>query len=56
MVIRADDFKDRSLFTAIVEEAQDKGIVPQGPISWDEGDSVIDLDNLELNVSPTGLN
>ena len=39
------------VFMMIVEEAQAKGIVKQGPISWDE-ESVVDLDEIEIDVTP----
>jgi hypothetical protein len=55
MILRADDFKDKGIFLCLAEEAQDKGLITAGSLSWDEGDSVVDLDTLELDVRPRAI-
>lgn len=56
MILRADDFKDKSMFLALVEESQRKGLVSSGPLSFDEGDSVVNLDEAEVEVSIRSCN
>jgi hypothetical protein len=51
MIIRAEDFSNKNVFMMIIEEAQAKGIIKQGPISWDE-ESVVDLYEFEIEVVP----
>lgn len=54
MIVRADDFNNKNVFMMIVEEAQDKNLIPKGPLAWDEK-SVVDLDEIEINVVPCNL-
>lgn len=56
MILRADDFKDRGMFLSLIEEAQALGIVKKGPLSWDEGDSVVDLSEVAIDVRPRPQN
>lgn len=56
MILRASDFKDKSFFTGLAEDAQRLGIIPKGSLSSDEGDSVIDIDELEIEVRPIKSN
>ena len=51
MIVRAEDFTNKNVFVMIIEEAQEKGLLPKGSLSWDEN-SVIDLDSIEINVQP----
>lgn len=53
MIVRAEDFANKNVFMCLAEEAQAAGKVPAGPLSFDEGDSVVDLDALELEVKVT---
>ena len=53
MIVRAEDFANKQVFLCLAEEAQAAGKVLDGPLSWDEGDSVVDLDTLELDVKVT---
>jgi hypothetical protein len=53
MIVRADDFANKQVFLCLAEEAQAAGKVLDGPLSWDEDDSVVDLDTLELEVKVT---
>jgi hypothetical protein len=55
MIVRAEDFSNKNIFFCLVEEAQTRGLVLDGPISWDEDNSVVDLNELELEVSVTGI-
>lgn len=55
MIVRAEDFMNKQVFFALAESAQARGLVLEGPLSWDEGDSVVDLNELELEVSVTGI-
>ncbi|MDD5649749.1 MAG: hypothetical protein PHF86_04915 [Candidatus Nanoarchaeia archaeon] len=50
MIVRAEDFANKQIFMCLVEEAQAAGKIPKGPLSFDEGDNVVDLDALELEV------
>lgn len=54
MKVRASDFCNKSFFLTLVEEAQERNQLPKGPLSWDEGDSVVDID--ENNASKSGTN
>lgn len=51
MIVRASDFKDPSIFLDLAMDAQNKGLIPAGPLSFDEGDSVVDLNDLDLDVA-----
>jgi len=51
MLIRASDFINPAIFMQIAEEAQVKGLISQGPLSWGEK-SVVDLDEIDINVAP----
>lgn len=53
MIIRAEDFENKNIFLILAEEAQQKGLIAPGPLSWDEGDSIINLNELELDVTAT---
>lgn len=55
MLVRAEDFANKNIFLCLAESAQARGLVLDGPLSWDEGDSVVDLDELELEVNVTGI-
>lgn len=52
MKVRASDFCNKSFFLTLVEEAQERNQLPKGPLSWDEGDSVVDLDEIEVDIMP----
>jgi hypothetical protein len=52
MIIRAEDFSNKNVFMSLAEEAQTKGLIPTGSLSWDEGDSVVDLDEIQFEVTP----
>ncbi|MDD5649441.1 MAG: hypothetical protein PHF86_03340 [Candidatus Nanoarchaeia archaeon] len=55
MIVRAEDFSNKQVFLCLAEQAQARGLVLNGPISWDEDNSVVDLNELELEVSVTGI-
>jgi hypothetical protein len=52
MKVRASDFCNKSFFLSLVEEAQERDQLPKGPLSWDECDSIVDLDEIEIDIMP----
>lgn len=55
MIVRAEDFANKNIFLDLAESAQGRGLIPAGPLNWDEGDSIVDLNDLDIEVSVTGI-
>jgi hypothetical protein len=52
MILRSEDFVNKSVFLCLVEQAQIIGLIKEGKISCDE-DSVVNIDDIDISVVPT---